>query len=77
MKIIAVMTQKGGVGKTMTASSLAYILGAREASGCSSQMLTSREISPCCTANLSRRERECLSYWKSTHLSADYMTRKT
>ena len=27
MKIIAVMTQKGGVGKTVTASSIAYILG--------------------------------------------------
>lgn len=27
MKIIAVMTQKGGVGKTMTAASIAYILG--------------------------------------------------
>lgn len=27
MKIIAVMNQKGGIGKTMTASSIAYILG--------------------------------------------------
>lgn len=27
MKIIAVMTQKGGVGKTMSAASIAYILG--------------------------------------------------
>lgn len=27
MKIIAVMSQKGGIGKTMTASSIAYILG--------------------------------------------------
>ena len=27
MKIIAVMNQKGGIGKTMTAASIAYILG--------------------------------------------------
>ena len=27
MKIIAVMSQKGGIGKTMTAASIAYILG--------------------------------------------------
>ena len=27
MKIISVMNQKGGIGKTMTAASVAYILG--------------------------------------------------
>ena len=27
MKIIAVMNQKGGIGKTMTAASIAYLLG--------------------------------------------------
>ena len=27
MKIISVMNQKGGIGKTMTAASIAYILG--------------------------------------------------
>lgn len=27
MKIIAVMNQKGGIGMTMTAASIAYILG--------------------------------------------------
>lgn len=30
MKIIAVMNQKGGIGKTMTATSIAYILGVEE-----------------------------------------------
>lgn len=30
MKIIAVMTQKGGVGKTMTAAAIAYILGVEQ-----------------------------------------------
>lgn len=30
MKIIAVMNQKGGIGKTMTAASIAYILGAEK-----------------------------------------------
>lgn len=30
MKTIAVMTQKGGVGKTMTAASMAYILGTQK-----------------------------------------------
>ena len=30
MKIIAIMNQKGGIGKTMTAASIAYILGEEE-----------------------------------------------
>ena len=30
MKIIAVMNEKGGIGKTMTAASVAYILGEEE-----------------------------------------------
>ena len=32
MKIIAVMNQKGGIGKTMTAASIAYILGQEQRS---------------------------------------------
>ena len=30
MKIIAVMNQKGGIGKTMTEASIAYILAAEK-----------------------------------------------
>lgn len=34
MKIIAVMNEKGGIGKTMTASSIAWILGEEEEKEC-------------------------------------------
>ena len=30
MKIIAVMNQKGGIGKTMTAASISYLLAAEQ-----------------------------------------------
>lgn len=62
MKIIAVMTQKGGVGKTMTASSLAYILGVEHGKRVLIADADQQGTSQCCTADSSRRASECRSY---------------
>lgn len=34
MKTIAIMNQKGGIGKTMTAASIAYLLGEEQGRRC-------------------------------------------
>lgn len=43
MKTIAIMNQKGGIGKTMTAASIAYLLGEEQGRNVVTELLKDME----------------------------------
>ena len=71
MKTIAIMNQKGGIGKTMTAASIAYLLGEEQGRRCCWLMRISRAMYQCCMTDTNRKGSGCPNYWKDTEASGD------
>jgi len=77
MKTIAIMNQKGGIGKTMTAASIAYLLGEEQGK---KVLLVDADQQGNVSMLYDRYKPEgsgCLNYWKDTEASEDLTRQQT
>lgn len=77
MKTIAIMNQKGGIGKTMTAASIAYLLGEEQGKKVLLVDADQQAMYQCCMTDINRKGSGCLNYWKDTEASEDLTRQQT